>query len=473
MDSHRRPRSPPPLEADSTRPAKKQKRVRDIEEDLLRACDADYHIFRNLRFALPYRHDFRTTCKMRWRGRRILDVFEAELSKDSRPGFWASEFAGGRILHNGTPAAADAVWAHNDLVVHAVHRHESPVLAGAEIGIVHEDGDFLAVDKPASMPVHPCGTYRRNSLQYLLAARGWRGLRLLHRLDKATSGVVVFAKRRDAASRFSAALAAHALRKRYLALVTGRFFEGFTIDCSEKLAADKRTLLTAVDAARGKEAQTLFRSVAYSSARDESLVLCEPTTGRSHQIRVHLQHLGHPIIDDVLYNSGHNPEGGARAAANLANAGLRLDAPAEGMDEDGAIAAEGRALGCTTCPTVANPLAAESGRELFISLHALRYEGDEWKYETALPGWACRSRFPGVDVQRRVTSTVWLRDTPVSLAAKALPGPSRAQEAKTAGAVAAREHEPKPEAPGGGARLAQQTVEAAQAASMFSQCAIS
>lgn len=428
MNSCRRPRSAGASPANPDRPWKKQKRVRDIEEDLADACEADYYIYRNLRFVLPYRHEFRMTCKLRWRGRRILDVFQAELSKDKEPGYWPGEFVAGRVLLNGAPATQSDTWSHDDLVLHVVHRHESPVLHTADIPVVHEDSSFLVVDKPASMPVHPCGTYRKNSLQYLLAMQGWRDLKLVHRLDKQTSGIVIFAKSRMAAAAFSKEMVARVLRKRYLALVTGRFCEGVTVDCSEALSADKRTMLSFVDEKEGKEAQTFFRSLAFDKARNRSLVLCEPTTGRSHQIRVHLQHVGHPIIDDPLYNSNREAEVSSRIEENLTSANLRLDAAGETIDDKGSVASEGKALDCVTCPIVANSLASESGKELYISLHALAYESDNWHYETALPEWA--KTFPGVDFQSRVRDLPWLRDMPATPTAEVFPSMNEQSKAK-------------------------------------------
>lgn len=417
--SLRRPRSPsPPATSPDGRRRKRQKRVRDIEDDLRTASAADYHVAHGLRFAVPYVHEFRMTCKLRWRGRRLLEVFNTELSKSGEPSYWSAEMGAGRIVHNGAVATAESSWAHDDLVLHAAHRHESPVAFAPCVRIVHEDENVVVVDKPSSVPVHPCGTYRRNSLQYLLAAQGHTDLRLAHRLDKATSGCVIFAKTRGAAADFSKSLADRALRKRYLALVGGRFFDGFTIDCAERLSVDKRLMKTFVDAS-GKEARTLFRAVAYDAASDQSLVIAEPTTGRSHQIRVHLKHLSHPIVDDSLYN--------ASATGAAQSPRITVDSLADGAT----IAGDGKRLGCTTCPAVANVLSAGSGHEFSLSLHALIYESATWKYETALPRWAAAFPFPGGSavIASRIANTVRLRDTPLSLAAKALAsGPARVAE---------------------------------------------
>jgi RluA family pseudouridine synthase len=430
-----RPASPP--DDERARPPKKVKRLRACDQDLLDASPADYYIVGDLRYAKPYRHAFRMTCKARWRGLRLVDVFNAELSKEREPGFWAAEFRGGRVLVNRRLALLTDVWHENDLVTHVVHRHESPVLH-REIVTVHEDDDYLVVDKPPSIPVHPCGTYRRNSLTYLLASAGARHLRLVHRLDKQTSGIVVFAKSRESANLITEALAARELRKRYLARVSGRFPPGVSALCGEPLAVDEREMCTRVDTRNGREAQTLFRALAYDDQTGHSLLACEPQTGRSHQIRVHLRHLRFPIVNDPLYNEERRAEieGKAGKEGGVEDGGggdyledlprrLQLDDGIEGkgVDDDGAVRREGVALGCETCPFVANSKGVDRDDDMTIFLHALEYEGEDWKYVTPLPDWA--RAFAGLDIGAILRDTPPLKDMDPEPLAPRPPWPSR------------------------------------------------
>lgn len=394
MGGRRRPRSS--ADGGPSRAPKRQKRLREADADLAVASDADYFVSGNLRYVVPYVFQYRMSCKARWRGRRVLDVFNAELSKQNQPTYWRDEFLGRRVVLNGKPVESDDVWRHNDLVLHSVHRHESPVL-NLDIAIVHSDDKFLVVDKPASIPVHPCGTYRKASLIYLLAAAGWTDLRLVHRLDKQTSGIVVFGRTREAANEFVQALSSRSLRKRYLARVRGRFPEGVTVACREPLSIDERAMRTGVDRNGGKDAETLFRAVAYDSASNQSLIACEPLTGRSHQIRVHLEHIGFSIANDPLYDPVTSAATAAKGSATPARGALRLSG-AEDIDASGVVLEEGVGLSCSNCPFVANSLNVDHESGMLIYLHALEYEGDDWLYTTKLPFWT--GAFSGSDVEK-------------------------------------------------------------------------
>lgn len=379
------------------RPPKAPKRRRDADADLDQVSESDYYVSGDLRYVVPYLFQYRMSCKKRWRGRRILDVFNEELSKHNEPLYWRDQFAQRRLVYSGRIARDDDVWEHNRVLIHSVHRHESPVL-NRNIAVVHADDNYLVVDKPPSIPVHPCGTYRKASLTYLLAVQGWRDLRLVHRLDKQTSGVVIFARTREAAASFVTAMTARSLRKRYLARVRGRFPRGRAVVCDAPLSVNERTMRTVVDAASGKDARTLFYALAYDAANDQSLVVAEPQTGRSHQIRVHLAHMGFSIANDPAYDAVSMAEAAAKAEAGATaeNSALRLDSVGESLDRGASVLQDGENLGCSTCPFVANRLNVDVVDGMVIYLHALEYEGDGWLYTTKLPSWA--SVFSGADV---------------------------------------------------------------------------
>ena len=138
--------------------------------------------------------------------------------------------------------------------------------------------DWLAVDKPAGVPTQPPRDRAAISLEEILRIE-YREIYLVHRLDTPTSGVVVFARNRAAAARLSALFASRAIRKTYLAVVAGEIHDEVTID-------------SPID---GKEAITIVRP------RGGSLVEAEILTGRTHQIRVHLASIGHPVAGDRRY----------------------------------------------------------------------------------------------------------------------------------------------------------------------------
>jgi RluA family pseudouridine synthase len=172
--------------------------------------------------------------------------------------------------------------------------------------ILCEDGDVLAICKPVGInsqrtPYQLKGTVEYAVGAYLKDAGIDEPVRIVHRLDRGTSGVMLFPKNRQSAARLSRQLHDGEIDKRYLALVKGMPPQAeWLIDAPVAKVAPSRYGV----ATPGKEAQTEFRVVAAGS--EATLLEARPLTGRTHQIRVHLEHSGLPIVGDWVY-------GGAKA----------------------------------------------------------------------------------------------------------------------------------------------------------------
>uniref|UniRef100_A0A8C0V258 Pseudouridine synthase n=1 Tax=Cyanistes caeruleus TaxID=156563 RepID=A0A8C0V258_CYACU len=188
---------------------------------------------------------------------------------------------------------------NNDFLRNTVHRHEPPVTA-QPIRILAEDEEVVVVDKPSSLPVHPCGRFRHNTVIFILGKEhGLRELHTLHRLDRMTSGVLMFAKTAAVSKRIDEQVRQRQVRKEYVCRVVGEFPEHEVV-CEEPiLVVSYKVGVCRVDP-KGKPCQTLFQRLSYNGS--SSVVRCLPRTGRTHQIRVHLQFLGHPIVNDPIYN---------------------------------------------------------------------------------------------------------------------------------------------------------------------------
>jgi 23S rRNA pseudouridine1911/1915/1917 synthase len=159
---------------------------------------------------------------------------------------------------------------------------------------------WLAVDKPAGIPVHPVNKVRENSLIRMLRRQeAQESLRLVHRLDRETSGVLLVAEDSETASRLAGDFARGRVRKEYLALVRGvtERNEG-TIDLPIG-AAEGSQVYVRCQAGHGRPALTEWR--VERRFADRTLLLVRLKTGRRHQIRVHLAAIGHPILGDILY----------------------------------------------------------------------------------------------------------------------------------------------------------------------------
>jgi 23S rRNA pseudouridine1911/1915/1917 synthase len=168
--------------------------------------------------------------------------------------------------------------------------------------VLYEDASVLVIDKPAGLPMHTTAKFWRNTLTALLRERyPDEQMEVAHRIDRETSGVLAIARGRKVASFLTQAFARRAVEKTYLALVKGQPPDEGRIDRPLKLL-DTPSHVMMGPAPDGLSAVTRFRVV----RRFVAHALCEahPETGRQHQIRVHLQSIGHPIVGDKLYGAG-------------------------------------------------------------------------------------------------------------------------------------------------------------------------
>ncbi|MCX7275313.1 MAG: RluA family pseudouridine synthase [Burkholderiales bacterium] len=176
------------------------------------------------------------------------------------------------------------------------------------LAILHEDDDVIVIDKQVGLVAHPApGNWRHTLLNGLLhhrpALAALPRAGIVHRLDKDTSGLLVVAASERALASLSAQLADRSMSRRYLALAGGHLEAPITIDAPIGRDPRVRTRMAVVSAAQGKPARTHVRPLAYGVARGSpmTLVECRLESGRTHQIRVHLGHVGQPLLGDPIY----------------------------------------------------------------------------------------------------------------------------------------------------------------------------
>ena len=225
-----------------------------------------------------------------------------------------------------------------------------PIAQAIALDVVYEDDHLIVINKPAGLIVHPASGHNDGTLVNALLAHcgtslsGIGGVKrpgIVHRLDKDTSGLLVVAKNDRSHKKLAAQFADHGrtgpLQRAYLAFVWGVPNRPHgTIEANLERSNQNREKIAVVSSERGRHAITHFEVRQVFNAVDEtgyithkgvaSLVECRLETGRTHQIRVHMAHIGHPLLADRLYGAGYKTKAlhlGSRARAALASLGTR------------------------------------------------------------------------------------------------------------------------------------------------------
>lgn len=190
--------------------------------------------------------------------------------------------------------------------------------AGVELVVVHEDPDLVVIDKPAGLVVHPGAGWSEGTLVHGLLARYPEVAEvgdpdrpgIVHRLDKGTSGLMLVARTQAAYEALVAALSARRVDRGYRTLVWGHpGAPAGLIDAPVGRSSREPTLMAVTE--RGREARTRYEVVSrYTDPVEVAELVCRLETGRTHQIRVHLRSIGHPVVGDDRY-------GGARQSLPL------------------------------------------------------------------------------------------------------------------------------------------------------------
>ncbi|PKP98348.1 MAG: RluA family pseudouridine synthase [Alphaproteobacteria bacterium HGW-Alphaproteobacteria-13] len=205
------------------------------------------------------------------------------------------------------------------------------------LAIAFEDEHLIVVDKPAGMVVHPAagnfdGTLVNALLHHcagqLSGVGGVARPGIVHRIDKDTSGLIVAAKHDAAHEGLAKQFAVHSIDRRYRAIASGRPMPANgTVDAALGRSSSNRKKMAVVAEGRGKHAVTHYRTI--EPLAGATLIECRLETGRTHQVRVHLAHIGHPLVGDPVYGRARKPlsdvlkaRGFARQALHAAHLGF-------------------------------------------------------------------------------------------------------------------------------------------------------
>lgn len=292
---------------------------------------------RPIRIVEPYAHTRHVKIPTSFQGVPLIDFLSERYPYRSRA-YWAERVQAGDVRIEGSDMShPEDVFKRASAVTFFTPRVVEPTVPD-EVRIVGEGEGWVAVEKPAPMPVHPGGRYFKNTCLAITEELLGQKIYPVHRLDAVTSGLVVFATDDRMASTMTQALSEGRVEKEYRAHVFGRVeddeqiidqpirrksgfvFESVPLEVTAQEAADTEpTIESSKSKGRGnlKQAQTLIRVL--ERGQDSSLVQCIPLTGRTHQIRLHCQAMGHPILEDPIYG----PDGDA-SGKTLQNGATRL-----------------------------------------------------------------------------------------------------------------------------------------------------
>ncbi|MBQ9358537.1 MAG: RluA family pseudouridine synthase [Abditibacteriota bacterium] len=241
------------------------------------------------------------------------DVYLSRALPEGSRSYWQKLMAGGKVLVNGAPCRAGRRLAEGDVLEVFPEEPQSPDIKPVDmpLDIVFEDSHIMVINKPSGITVHPAAGHRDDTLVNGLLAysEDIAGVGdaerpgIVHRLDKDTSGLMVVARTRQALEALQRQIAAREVSRTYLAIVLGDpdFTEAVIDAPIGRSPSDRQRQAVITDTDRYTARNAVTRVTVLERFRRFTLVRCVLETGRTHQIRVHMSYIGHPVLGDPLY----------------------------------------------------------------------------------------------------------------------------------------------------------------------------
>lgn len=267
---------------------------------------------------------------------KVLSTLLPQYSRN-RLQLWIEE---GLVKVDGAPAKVRATLYGDEVITvqpQTIQSEQPYEPEPIDVDVVYEDEVLMVINKPAGLVVHPAagnwtGTLLNGLLHYCPALRGVPRAGIVHRLDKDTTGLMVVAKTLAAQTDLVRQLQERTVRRSYLALVWGHPVSNGRVDAAIARHTRERIKMAVSQSLQAKEAVTHYQKLSSSilDGKPVALLRCQLETGRTHQIRVHMQSIGFPLVGDALYGKQHLAAVFPRQALHAQQLGLRH--PASGED---------------------------------------------------------------------------------------------------------------------------------------------
>lgn len=249
--------------------------------------------------SIPYKTHYRLPVKKKYEGMNVVDFF-LELIPRSDEKLWLDKIEQKTLLINGKPALENSLLKAGYITEHFSKPRAEPTVA-TNIELLYADENIFVINKPAPLPMHPSGRFNKNSLTEILKlAFPQEDLKIIHRLDANTTGIVILGRNKEIANTIGLQFEKKLTQKTYLALVEG-IPKKDEFDTALKIGTEKTAGGGRASSIDGQEAYTEFKVLEKRVQTNQTLLEVTPHTGRTNQIRLHLAQLEHSIVGDIGY----------------------------------------------------------------------------------------------------------------------------------------------------------------------------